>query len=35
LKTFEKLPGGWGITADDLGAAVYTAAALWAMRLLA
>ncbi len=28
LRSLERLPGGWGIVADDLGAALYAAAAL-------
>jgi phosphatidylglycerophosphatase A len=27
----EKLPGGWGIMADDVAAALYAAVALWAL----
>jgi phosphatidylglycerophosphatase A len=29
LRSLERLPGGYGITADDLGAALYSAAFLW------
>ncbi len=29
LKRLEKLPGGWGVMADDLGAALCAAATLW------
>ncbi|MCX7826569.1 MAG: phosphatidylglycerophosphatase A [Verrucomicrobiae bacterium] len=31
----QRLPGGWGVTADDLFAALYTCAALHAIRFLA
>lgn len=34
LRTLERLPGGWGILADDLGAGVMAGAALHAGRLL-
>jgi phosphatidylglycerophosphatase A len=35
LKRLAQLPGGWGIMADDLGAAAYTALTLWFLiRLL-
>jgi phosphatidylglycerophosphatase A len=34
LRHLARLPGGWGIMADDLGASVYTGAILWvALRL--
>jgi phosphatidylglycerophosphatase A len=29
IRRLEKLPGGWGVVLDDLGAALYAAAALW------
>jgi len=29
LKRLARLPGGWGIMADDLGAALYAAAVVW------
>ena len=29
LRRLERLPGGWGIMVDDLGAAAYTCAVLW------
>ena len=29
LRHLARLPGGWGIVFDDLGAAVYTAAIIW------
>ena len=29
LRHLARLPGGWGIMADDLGASVYTGAILW------
>ncbi len=29
LRRLEKLPGGWGVMADDLGAALYSALLLW------
>lgn len=29
IKKFEKLPGGWGVMADDVVAAGYAAAVLW------
>ena len=32
LRHLEKLPGGWGVMADDVGAALYSALALWAVR---
>ena len=32
LRRLARLPGGWGIMADDLGAAAYTLAILWLMR---
>ena len=32
LKRLAKLPRGWGIMADDLGAAAYTIALLWVIR---
>lgn len=35
LKRFEKLPGGVGIMADDLGAGIYAAACLFALEQLA
>ena len=35
LRALERLPGGFGIVADDLGAALYAAGALWGVRLLA
>lgn len=31
LRRLEKLPGGWGVMADDLGAAACSAAVLWAV----
>lgn len=34
LRKLEKLPGGWGIMLDDLGAAVYTAIVVLALHLL-
>ena len=32
LRQLARLPGGWGIVADDLGAAAYTILALWLFR---
>jgi phosphatidylglycerophosphatase A len=29
LRRLEKLPGGWGVMADDFGAAAYSALVLW------
>lgn len=29
IRRLEKLPGAWGVMLDDLGAALYAAAALW------
>ena len=34
LKLLATLPEGWGIMADDLGAAVYTAAVMWTIAAL-
>ena len=34
VRQLESLPGGWGIMADDWGAAVYAAAGLWIARAL-
>lgn len=34
LRQLEKLPGGWGIMLDDLGAAIYTLIAAAAVRAL-
>ena len=34
LKHLARLTGGWGIMADDLGAAVYTVIILWIMTFL-
>lgn len=31
LRWLERLPEGWGVMADDLGASLYTVAALWMM----
>lgn len=31
LRRLERLPGGWGIVADDLGAGLYSAAILAAL----
>ena len=33
LKALERLPGGLGIVADDIGAALYTILVLWLLRL--
>jgi len=33
LRELEKLPGPWGVMADDVGAALYSALALWVVRL--
>lgn len=32
VRRFERFPGGWGIMADDLAAAVYAAMLLWLTR---
>jgi phosphatidylglycerophosphatase A len=32
VRQLESLPGGWGIMADDWGAAIYAAAGLWIAR---
>ncbi len=32
IGALERLPRGWGIMADDLGAALYSAGALWIIR---
>lgn len=32
LKQLERLPGGWGIMLDDLGAAAYTCLVLWIVQ---
>ena len=34
LKHLARLTGGWGIMADDLGAAIYTVVILWVMTFL-
>jgi len=34
VRQLESLPGGWGIMADDWGAAIYAAAGLWIARAL-
>lgn len=34
LKELERLPGGWGIMADDLGAAAYTILLLWVIHIV-
>ncbi len=34
LKPLARLPGGWGIMADDAGAAAYTIATLWLLHKL-
>ena len=34
LQRLATLPGGWGIMADDLGAAVYTILVLWLLQAL-
>lgn len=31
IKSFEKLPGGWGVMADDVVAALYATATMWAL----
>jgi phosphatidylglycerophosphatase A len=33
-RRLEKLPGGWGIMADDLAAALYALLAMWLLRAL-
>ncbi len=32
VRQLERLPAGWGIMSDDLGAAMYTILALWVLR---
>jgi phosphatidylglycerophosphatase A len=32
IRALERLPGGWGVMADDLGAALYAGGALWIIR---
>ena len=34
LKRLERLAGGWGIMADDLGAAIYTVVIVWIITFL-
>ncbi len=33
LRALERLPGAWGVMADDLGAALYAAGTLWILGL--
>lgn len=33
LRALEKLPGGWGVVMDDVGAALYSLAVLWLAAL--
>jgi len=33
LRAIERLPGGWGVVMDDIGAAVYSIALLWLVDL--
>ena len=35
IRRIERLPGGWGVMADDLAAALYAAACLWLVAAFA